>query len=148
MIAEEDSVLRQAVEHRAILGSDKVGSHAVPNDNHNVFGDQDGYYKHALIKATEYCDNIFAVGDYTLKEMRFLGPDFAAVDMQVAYNGVPAVRDLSLSVGRGEIVGLIGPNGAGKSTTLHAIMGIVRPAGGSAPLRQYSTHERSTSGGP
>ena len=54
--------------------------------------------------------------------------------LEVAYNGVPAVRDLSLSVGRGEIVGLIGPNGAGKSTTLHAIMGIVRPAGGDIRL--------------
>ena len=51
-------------------------------------------------------------------------------ELEVAYDGVPAVRALSLGVGRGEIVGLIGPNGAGKSTTLHAIMGIVRPAGG------------------
>jgi len=50
--------------------------------------------------------------------------------LQVAYDGVPAVRDLSLSVARGEIVGLIGPNGAGKSTTLHAVMGLVRAAGG------------------
>jgi branched-chain amino acid transport system ATP-binding protein len=50
--------------------------------------------------------------------------------LDVAYGGVPAVRGLSMTVGRGEIVGLIGPNGAGKSTTLHAIMGIVRPARG------------------
>jgi branched-chain amino acid transport system ATP-binding protein len=50
--------------------------------------------------------------------------------LEVAYDGVPAVRDLSLSVARGEIVGLIGPNGAGKSTTLHAVMGLVRAAGG------------------
>jgi urea ABC transporter ATP-binding protein UrtE len=50
--------------------------------------------------------------------------------LEVAYDGVPAVRDLSLAVARGEIVGLIGPNGAGKSTTLHAVMGLVRAAGG------------------
>jgi len=45
------------------------------------------------------------------------------VELDVRYGGVPAVRDLSLEVRAGEIVGLIGPNGAGKSTTLHAIMG-------------------------
>ena len=62
--------------------------------------------------------------------------------LEVAYAGVPAVRDLSLSVGRGEIVGLIGPNGAGKSTTLHAIMGIVRPAGGDIRLAGRSIRGR------
>jgi branched-chain amino acid transport system ATP-binding protein len=51
-------------------------------------------------------------------------------ELDVAYGGVPAVRGLSITVERGEIVGLIGPNGAGKSTTLHAIMGIVRPVRG------------------
>jgi branched-chain amino acid transport system ATP-binding protein len=45
--------------------------------------------------------------------------------LEVRYGSVPAVRDLSLRVEPGEIVGLIGPNGAGKSTTLHAIMGAV-----------------------
>jgi branched-chain amino acid transport system ATP-binding protein len=43
--------------------------------------------------------------------------------LTVRYGGVAAVRELSLEVQPGEIVGLIGPNGAGKSTTLHAIMG-------------------------
>jgi branched-chain amino acid transport system ATP-binding protein len=62
--------------------------------------------------------------------------------LEVSYAGVPAVRDLSLSVGRGEIVGLIGPNGAGKSTTLHAIMGIVRPAAGDIRLAGRSIRGR------
>jgi branched-chain amino acid transport system ATP-binding protein len=63
--------------------------------------------------------------------------------LEVAYDGVPAVRGLSLSVARGEIVGLIGPNGAGKSTTLHAIMGLVRPAGGDIRLSGRSIRGRA-----
>jgi hypothetical protein len=55
----------------------------------DTFGDQNWYYKTALVKAAKYCDNVFAVGDYTLKEMEFLGGDFASVPMQLAYNGVP-----------------------------------------------------------
>ena len=54
-----------------------------------VFGDQSDYYKTALVKATKYCDNVFAVGDETLREMRFLGPEMKTVPMQLAYNGVP-----------------------------------------------------------
>jgi branched-chain amino acid transport system ATP-binding protein len=45
--------------------------------------------------------------------------------LEVRYGAVSAVRNLSLRVEMGEIVGLIGPNGAGKSTTLHAITGLV-----------------------
>jgi branched-chain amino acid transport system ATP-binding protein len=50
--------------------------------------------------------------------------------VSVRYGGVAAVRELSLTLAPGEIVGLIGPNGAGKSTTLHAIMGLVPLAAG------------------
>jgi branched-chain amino acid transport system ATP-binding protein len=64
-------------------------------------------------------------------------------ELEVAYDGVPAVRGLSLSVARGEIVGLIGPNCAGKSTTLHAIMGIVRPTGGDVWLSGRSIRGRA-----
>jgi len=63
-------------------------------------------------------------------------------DLEVAYGGVPAVRGISFSVTRGEIVGLIGPNGAGKSTTLHAIMGAV-PARGEITLGGRSLRGRS-----
>jgi branched-chain amino acid transport system ATP-binding protein len=55
-------------------------------------------------------------------------------ELEVRYGPVPAVRNLSLDVGKGEIVGLIGPNGAGKSTTLHAIMGLVPARRGTVTL--------------
>jgi len=55
-------------------------------------------------------------------------------DLHVAYGAVRAVRGLSLTVDRGEIVGLIGPNGAGKSTTLHAVMGLAPASGGDIVL--------------
>jgi len=54
--------------------------------------------------------------------------------LNVRYGAVDAVRDLSLEVKPGEIVGLIGPNGAGKSSTLHAIMGVAPVAGGAVKL--------------
>jgi branched-chain amino acid transport system ATP-binding protein len=66
------------------------------------------------------------------------GPTLAVDGLEVRYGGVAAVRGLSLEVAPGEIVGLIGPNGAGKSSTLHAIMGLVRPAAGTIRLGDVS----------
>jgi len=45
---------------------------------------------------------------------------------------VDAVRDLTLSVGDGEIFGFVGPNGAGKTTTIKMLMGLIQPTSGSA----------------
>jgi hypothetical protein len=61
----------------------------------DVFGYQGGFYKHPLVAAARYCDNIFAVGDYVVKELRFLRKEFADVHVDLAYNGVPA-RALTL----------------------------------------------------
>jgi len=44
------------------------------------------------------------------------------------------VRHVDLDVASGEVVGLLGPNGAGKTTTFHAIVGLIRPDGGSITL--------------
>ncbi len=43
---------------------------------------------------------------------------------------VEAVRDLSMQVERGEMIGLVGPNGAGKSTTIKMLTGILMPTSG------------------
>ncbi|MER7500817.1 ABC transporter ATP-binding protein [Nonomuraea pusilla] len=51
-------------------------------------------------------------------------------DLDVHYDGVHALRGLSLTVRPGEIVALLGNNGAGKTTTLSAASGLVRASGG------------------
>jgi branched-chain amino acid transport system ATP-binding protein len=61
-------------------------------------------------------------------------PALELAGLEVRYGAVAAVRDVSLSVEKGEIVGLIGPNGAGKSTTLHAITGLVPAHAGDVRL--------------
>jgi branched-chain amino acid transport system ATP-binding protein len=54
--------------------------------------------------------------------------------LSVAYDRAPVVRDLTLTVGRGEVVALLGANGAGKTTTLRVISGLLKPAGGAIRL--------------
>jgi branched-chain amino acid transport system ATP-binding protein len=51
-------------------------------------------------------------------------------DVVCRYGKVTAVKGISLTVGRGQLVALIGTNGAGKTTTLKAISGLLPPAGG------------------
>jgi branched-chain amino acid transport system ATP-binding protein len=65
-------------------------------------------------------------------------PLLVVEDIVVRHGAVTAVDGLSFHVDRGEIVGLIGPNGAGKSSTLHAVMGVVRPAAGNVRLQARS----------
>lgn len=44
-----------------------------------------------------------------------------------AYRGREVVRDVSIHIQQGEVVGLLGPNGAGKTTTFYMIVGLERP---------------------
>jgi len=50
------------------------------------------------------------------------------------YGSRPAVDDVSLEVGRGEVVGLLGPNGAGKTTVIKMLLGLVHPDAGEVML--------------
>ncbi len=54
--------------------------------------------------------------------------------LNAGYGEVQILRDVSLSVGAGQIVTLVGSNGAGKSTLLNAVCGILRPTAGSVRL--------------
>jgi branched-chain amino acid transport system ATP-binding protein len=51
-------------------------------------------------------------------------------ELSVHHGQLEAVRDVSLSVGQGEVLGIIGANGAGKSTLLRTIAGLHRPSNG------------------
>jgi ABC-type branched-subunit amino acid transport system ATPase component len=55
-------------------------------------------------------------------------------NLKKSFGGVQALKDVSLELARGEIVGLIGPNGSGKSTLVNTICGLYRPDGGSVLL--------------
>lgn len=52
------------------------------------------------------------------------------VDLRAGYGKTEIVKNVSLHVGRGEIIAIVGPNGAGKSTLLKACFGLVRIFGG------------------
>ncbi len=53
------------------------------------------------------------------------------------YPGKEAVRGLTFTVGKGEIVGFLGPNGAGKSTTVKMLTGMILPTRGSATVAGF-----------
>jgi lipopolysaccharide export system ATP-binding protein len=58
----------------------------------------------------------------------------AARSLQKSYRSRMVVRDLSLEIRTGEVVGLLGPNGAGKTTAFYMIVGLVPADGGSILL--------------
>ena len=59
-----------------------------------------------------------------------LSSGLSVVSIAKSYDKRAVLSDVSLSVGRGEVVGLLGPNGAGKTTCFYSIMGLVNPDSG------------------
>jgi branched-chain amino acid transport system ATP-binding protein len=68
------------------------------------------------------------------------GPLLELSDLHVFYGNIEALKGVSMTVNRGEIVTLIGSNGAGKSTTLRAISGTHKPRTGSVRLEGREIH--------
>ncbi|MBU1617599.1 MAG: ATP-binding cassette domain-containing protein, partial [Candidatus Margulisbacteria bacterium] len=67
------------------------------------------------------------------------------------YGPKVAVKEISIGVSQGEVVGLLGPNGAGKTTTFYMVVGLVRPNAGRVYLGDHDItyfpmHQRSKMG--
>jgi branched-chain amino acid transport system ATP-binding protein len=62
------------------------------------------------------------------------GATLRASSISRSFEGVQALREVTLDVARGEVVGLIGPNGAGKSTLVNVLSGFDRPDAGTVEL--------------
>ncbi|RUN78624.1 LPS export ABC transporter ATP-binding protein [Sphingomonas sp. TF3] len=54
----------------------------------------------------------------------------SVVSIAKSYDKRSVLTDVSLSVGKGEVIGLLGPNGAGKTTCFYSVMGLVKPDSG------------------
>jgi simple sugar transport system ATP-binding protein len=70
--------------------------------------------------------------------------DFASIvrleGVQKHFGAVHALRDIDISIGRNEIVGLIGDNGAGKSTLIKVMTGVLAPTSGRIFVRDREIH--------
>ena len=74
-----------------------------------------------------------------------------AQGLQKSYGSRKVVKDVSLDVDKGEVVGLLGPNGAGKTTSFYMIVGLVRADAGhisidGLPVHDMPIHKRARMG--
>jgi lipopolysaccharide export system ATP-binding protein len=69
------------------------------------------------------------------------GRELIATGLQKRYGTRLVVKDVSLSVKQGEVVGLLGPNGAGKTTSFYMIVGLVRADAGQLSINGLPAHD-------
>jgi branched-chain amino acid transport system ATP-binding protein len=82
---------------------------------------------------------------------RWPGGSLRATGVSRAFEGVRALRDVTVELRRGEVVGLIGPNGAGKTTLVNIVTGFDLPDSGSVELEgreitRWRPHRRGRAG--
>ncbi len=73
-------------------------------------------------------------------------PVLQASNLAKAYKGREIIKDVSLTISSGEIVGLLGPNGAGKTTCFYMIVGIVNADRGTIRLDDRDLTKLSING--
>lgn len=74
-----------------------------------------------------------------------------AKNLQKRYKARKVVKDISITINSGEIVGLLGPNGAGKTTAFYMMIGLVKPNKGQVlfndkNITKYPMHQRARTG--
>ena len=72
-------------------------------------------------------------------------------EVALSIGGRPLVKDVSMNMEPGEVVGLLGPNGAGKTTTFNLVIGLLRPDSGQVlldgqPIKKFSMPSRARLG--
>ena len=85
------------------------------------------------------------------KDTRRSGTTLRAASVSRAFEGVQALREVTLELHRREVLGLIGPNGAGKSTLVNVLTGFDRPDAGAVELEgrditRWTPHRRGRHG--
>ena len=91
------------------------------------------------------------MADAQLEQKRRSGDSLRAAAVSRAFEGVQALRDVTLELHRHEVVGLIGPNGAGKSTLVNVLSGFDFPDEGQVELEgrdvtRWAPHRRGRAG--
>ena len=91
------------------------------------------------------------MADAQLEQKRRSGDPLRAAAVSRAFEGVQALRDVTLELHRHEVVGLIGPNGAGKSTLVNVLSGFDFPDEGQVELEgrdvtRWAPHRRGRAG--
>jgi lipopolysaccharide export system ATP-binding protein len=69
-----------------------------------------------------------------MNKLQILHDGLRIIKVSKSYGNKKVVRDISLNINQGQIVGLLGPNGAGKTTTFYMIVGLIKPENGSIIL--------------